>query len=102
MEKTPGHERLTPLIDLLHEAEGGRLDQLKCPECRNTSVSVWFTNPSEGSYRTWLICGNCNFDLRAQNAGRPKHFSDQRLHKELDEYDKAIERKAIIKRPKSG
>jgi len=29
-------------------------------------------------YRTWFVCSQCNFEMRAQNVGRPPHYSAER------------------------
>jgi len=65
-------------LALLQEAADGRLDGLPCPRCRQSCVSVWFTHPDEELYRTWFVCSLCGFEMRAQNTGRPPHYSTER------------------------
>lgn len=84
---------------LLREAETGRLDNLECPKCLQATLSVWFTHPSGDAYRTWVICGNCDFRFRAQNAGRPIHFSENRRRKDLEEADLSNMKQSVFKRP---
>ena len=49
-------ERMAHLLRLLNAASAGTLDALECPRCRQDAVSVWFTHPGDGIYRTWFIC----------------------------------------------
>ena len=65
-------------LELLRAANEGKLDGLICPRCARPCVSVWFTHPTEKEYRTWFICSNCGFEMRAQNSGRPPHYSKER------------------------
>ena len=65
-------------VELLRAANAGKLDGLNCPTCAKPCVSVWFTHPYEKEYRTWFICGNCGFEMRAQNSGRPPYYSKER------------------------
>jgi hypothetical protein len=65
-------------VALLQAASEGKLDGLPCPQCGRPAVSVWFTHPAEELYRTWFICEACNFEMRAQNSGRPPHYSTER------------------------
>lgn len=58
--------RVPAQIDLLKKVDEGQLDELPCPQCRFTTVSVRFTQPTPDSYRTLLICSNCNFHFGAQ------------------------------------
>jgi transcription elongation factor Elf1 len=74
-------------LRLLRELESGRLDCLECPDCDKQTVSVWFSHPQETVYRTWFVCSNCSFRMRAQNTARPQFYSDERLSHELDVYD---------------
>ena len=62
-------ERSAHVVRLLKEPMPGTLDALECPSCHRDSVSVWFTHPGDGIYRTWFICSECSFQLRAQNVG---------------------------------
>lgn len=74
-------------VNLLRALEAGALDTIECPDCHNRSVSVWFSHPVENDYRTWFVCSNCAFRMRAQNTCRPKFYSEERLSHELDVYD---------------
>lgn len=65
-------------VALAWMADAGQLDALPCPECHDSSVSVWFTHPAENEYRTWFICEKCGFQTRARNEGRPAHYSEAR------------------------
>ena len=65
-------------VALLRAAAEGRLDGLPCPSCGRPCVSVWFTHPAEDLYRTWFVCSACGFEMRAQNAGRPPYYSEER------------------------
>lgn len=79
----PG-DSLYPEIDiparlaLLKAAAAGELDALPCPQCQHACVSVWFTHPAEDLYRTWFLCEQCGFEMRAQNVGRPPYYSTER------------------------
>ncbi len=77
-------------VKLLHELESGLLDSLKCPSCGEPTVSVWFSHPGETEYRTWFVCSNCTFRMRAQNTTRPRFYSEERLSHELDVYDERL------------
>ena len=65
-------------VALCQAAVDGKLDGLPCPRCRQRCVSVWFTHPAEELYRTWFVCSRCGFEMRAQNTGRPPHYSAER------------------------
>jgi hypothetical protein len=69
---------LSARLALLRAASEGKLDGLPCPQCGQPCVSVWFTHPAEELYRTWFLCSRCSFEMRAQNAGRPPHYSAER------------------------
>ncbi len=69
---------LAPRVALLQAATAGQLDELPCPSCGRPCVSVWFTHPTEALYRTWFLCAACGFEMRAQNAGRPPYYSEER------------------------
>ncbi len=84
---------------LLWAADAGTLDDLECPRCRQHSVSVWFTHPGDGIYRTWFICSECSFQLRAQNVGIPPHYSEDRVSEQLENYDESLLARARFKRP---
>ena len=77
---------------LLIAAEQGRLDRLPCPVCGRDTVQVWFTQPAADQYRTWFVCGGCEFEMRAQNVGRPPCFSESRIDAELQRRDAAPRR----------
>ena len=77
-------------MKLLHELESGVLDSLECPDCHKRTVSVWFSHPGETEYRTWFVCSNCSFRMRAQNTDRPRFYSEERLSHELDVYDNRL------------
>src|SRR5215468_6397981 len=79
--------RLSLQVHLLAECEAGRLDDLECPKCRHHAVSAWFTNPATDVYRTWFICGDCDFHARAQNMEKPRFFSANRVSTDLQERD---------------
>jgi hypothetical protein len=65
-------------LTLLRAATAGQLDALPCPRCQEAAVSVWFTHAGEHEYRTWFLCAKCGFEMRAQNTGRPPHYSQER------------------------
>jgi hypothetical protein len=96
----PMDERLAHMVRLLKDADAGTLDALECPNCHQHSVSVWFTHPGEGIYRTWFICTECSFQRRAQNVGVPPHYSEDRVSERLENYDESLLAKAHFKRPK--
>lgn len=96
------NERVAHLVDLLKQAEEGKLDGLECPDCHNQSVSIWFTQPAEDEYRTWLVCSRCSFRERVHNSARPTHFSLSRIHRELQRRDTEILESALFKRPKAA
>src|SRR5260370_41590087 len=74
----PAIRRAKDRLALLQAANEGKLDGLPCPRCKAPKVSVWFTRPAENEYRTWFICDRCGFEMRAQNTGRPIHYSEDR------------------------
>jgi predicted RNA-binding Zn-ribbon protein involved in translation (DUF1610 family) len=71
-------EMLQGRLDLLRLEEAGQVTELPCPDCGRTCVSVWYTQRAPREYRTWFVCENCGFELRAQNAERPRHYSVER------------------------
>jgi protein-arginine kinase activator protein McsA len=81
---------MTGRLALLDSAERGVLDELTCPNCHRRAVSVWFSHPSEDEYRTWFLCSNCSFQMRAQNTSRPNFYSDGRIKALLNEHDRKI------------
>ena len=86
---------MTPIDDtqsrlhLVSLATQGRLDGLPCPQCNQGSVTVRFTNPDPGEYRTWFVCPSCGFRMRTQNSGRPTHFAADRVDPDLEREDRA-------------
>lgn len=91
-------KRLSSHLRLLNEAAAGSLEDLECPKCRHTAVSVWFTHPASDTYRTWFICANCDFHTRVQNTERPHFFSQDRMSTDLEERDLSILRQSLTKR----
>jgi len=89
-------------ILLANRAAKGDLERLECPNCGRASVSVWFTHPALSVYRTWFICTRCRFNFRAQNAGRPEYFTDDRVDLELEKRDASVVAAAKFKNPSSG
>jgi hypothetical protein len=89
----PPTEDVEAQLQLLRLAAGGILDSLPCPECHQCSMTVRFTNPAPNEYRTWFVCESCSFTVRAQNSGRPPHYSDERVDNRLEAYDAKIIRK---------
>jgi len=85
MTPTEDVQRRLALVKL--EAKGV-LDKLPCPSCGQAAVSVRYTNPSLGQYRTWFICQRCGFSMRVQNSGVPEHFSQSRVDTRLEESDR--------------
>lgn len=101
-ESSPLHnneDRVAGQVRLLNEVLTGHLDGLDCPNCHNSAVSVWFTHPSPDAYRTWFICGNCDFQARAQDANRPRFFGEDRLRPDLEAIDASIIERAAFKKP---
>src|ERR1700691_2254309 len=96
-----GNERLSQYVSLLNDASAGRLDGLDCPQCHHPTVSVWFTHPEAGTYRTWFTCSKCTFHTRAQDGARPAFFSEQRVRKDLEEHDLSILNRSIFRKPRS-
>jgi len=90
---------MRPYLRLLHEADAGYLDDLECPQCQQTAVSVRFTHPAADTYRTWFICSGCNFHTRVQNGERPRFYSEDRVSTDLQERDLLIEKQARFKKP---
>jgi hypothetical protein len=79
--KDEGSRSLADLQDrlqLLRAEEAGQLEGLIGPRCKKSTVSVWFTHPTEREYRTWFLCENCDFSMRAQNVGQRAHYSKKR------------------------
>jgi hypothetical protein len=95
-------ERLSLHRHLLHEADAGHLENLECPTCRQSAVSVWFTHPDTDVYRTWYLCTKCDFHTRVQNTDKPDFFSEDRIRTDLQDRDRSILKHAIFKRPPSA
>ena len=74
-------------LTLLQLLDSGQLETIRCPECGQDAVSVWFTRPTESDWRTWFVCAKCDFRMRAQNSEQPKYFSVDRVDAKLQEYD---------------
>ena len=77
-------------IELLHEVNAGILDNLECPKCQHKAVSAWVTRPEPETFRTWLICANCDFWSHIINSTMPPFFSEDRVRVDLQEKDAAI------------
>jgi hypothetical protein len=84
------HKGASSQTRLLNEVAAGNLD--------NLSISVWFTHPAEDTYRTWLICADCNFHARAQHTCRSDSFSEDRVCPELEKRDWAVLKQSLFKR----
>ena len=92
-------EKLERALSLLRQSEAGILDELECPDCRNRSVSVWFTNPAEGQFRQWFVCERCKFDSRVVCLEKPTIYAESRVHHQLELYDKNLLSKMTVYRP---
>jgi hypothetical protein len=77
-------------VALLHEVNAGNLDNLECPKCHHKTVSAWFTRPEPSTFRTWLICADCDFWSHVINSAMPTFFSEDRVRIDLQEKDAAI------------
>ena len=80
-------------VNLLRVADSGKLEAIECPECKESAVSVRFTHPAEGVYRTWFVCSRCEFRLRAQSSGRPANFAESLVDEKLQKCDIEMVRK---------
>lgn len=94
-----GMDRLAKFQHLLVAEEAGVLDGLECPDCHSRSVSVRYAEPQQRLYRLWFLCSECNFHQRVQLAGKPKHFSIDRVDERLHAYDADIIEKCHFKPP---
>jgi hypothetical protein len=83
-------ERISLHLRLLDEVAANRFDAVECPNCLQLAVSVWFTHPLPDVYRTWFVCGNCDFHTRTQHSDKPKFFSVSRIKADLEELDPSI------------
>lgn len=96
-------EKLERAMSLIRQAEAGVLDELECPDCRNKSVSVWFTNPAEGQFYEWFVCERCKFDSRVVCSEKPTSYSEARVHYKLELYDKdLLSKMRVYQRPVDG
>ena len=62
----PPTNDLSARLALLQAANEGRLENLRCPQCGEAAVSVWFAHPAVNVYRTWFVCDRCSFEMRAR------------------------------------
>jgi hypothetical protein len=90
--------RAKAVVRLAAEANAGSLSGLRCPVCRRPSVGVWFSHPALEIYRIWFLCANCRFQTRAQNAGKPAYFSEERRRPDLEARDLERLRRAVVKK----
>ena len=95
-QKFSNREGVADLSRLAFAAERGQLEGLECPSCNQPEVSVWFTHTAPDEYRTWFFCSHCEFHSRAQNAGKPASFTEDRRRADLEERDRSILEKAIF------
>jgi hypothetical protein len=93
--------RMVEQVRLLNECEAGNLENLECPTCELLTVSVWFTNPAVGFYRTWFTCTECGFHTRVQNSSKPLHYSEERRRTDLEERDSQILSNAVFESPQT-
>jgi hypothetical protein len=63
---------------LVQAASEGKLDDLRCPDCEQQTVSVFFTRPGPKEYHTWFACSKCDFSMRAQNSGKSEFYTQER------------------------
>ena len=77
-------------VALLREVNAGKLDSLECPNCQHQTVSAWFTRPEPETFRTWLICADCDFWSHVIDSAMPPFFSEDRVRVDLQEEDAAI------------
>lgn len=94
-----GSQKVSELLRLANEAAAGHFDDLGCPKCGHTAISVWFTHPAPDVYRIWFICADCDFHTRAQVADKPSYFTESRISTELEERDLLTLKQAKFKRP---
>jgi len=98
-QKLSNQERSASVTRLAWAAEEGQLDNIECPICHQPSISVWFTQPVDGVYRTWFICTKCSFHSRAQLLGKPSFYAEDRRRADLENRDKSILEQAVFKMP---
>jgi hypothetical protein len=75
-------------LALVRAAASGTLIHLPCPSCVRSTVSVRFTHPAPTEWRTWFICSSCKFEMRTQDSGRPQHFKEDLVDRDLQERDR--------------
>ncbi len=80
-------DQLKRRLALAQAVEEGRFHDLECPDCGARGIRVAFTHPFPDEYRTWLICSSCGGEVRIQNPGRPRYFSEDRIDLELQRRD---------------
>ena len=78
VDSLPQQTEVEGRIQLLNAAARGQLHGLTCPRCSEAKVEVWFTNPAPHEYRTWFLCEQCGFEMRAQNDGMPPFYTPKR------------------------
>ena len=84
-------------VQLVRQFEGsGQVEGLPCPSCNTSSISVWFTHPCKGEYRTWFVCDRCGFDVRLQHGAKPTRFDERRISRHLEEYDVRLLEKRVL------
>jgi hypothetical protein len=98
----PSHsgERVRRRLALLEEAANGHYEKLPCPDCGETTASVWFTNPAPDEYRTWLLCPSCDFHTHVICAGKPAGFTEDRRRRDLEARDQEILEQMVFRKPK--
>ena len=84
-----GSDDLARRLGLLQSASSGKLTDLSCPSCARSTVSVRFTHPAPTEWRTWFVCSSCDFEMRAQNSGRPAFFSKVLIDRVREVRDRA-------------
>jgi transposase-like protein len=77
-------------LQLLRAEEAGQMEGIACPQCKQATVSVWFTHPAKNEFRTWFVCETCGFSMRTQNTGRPAHYSEERDRTGRAEYHEPV------------
>jgi len=94
------HQLMRKEVALLHEVNAGNLDNLECPNCQHKTVSAWFTHPEPETFRTYLICADCDFWSHVINSAMPPFFSEDRVRLDLQEKDAAILKSMRFKAPR--
>ncbi len=83
-------ETISLHLRLLDEVKSGHVEAIPCPVCRRLEISAWFTHPFPDIYRTWFVCGYCDFHTRVQHAEKPRFFTVTRIRPELEDIDSSI------------